>query len=220
MNMTRTRPLPPLRDLCWGLAGALALWLGFPNDLLSLPPLVLLWPVALAVLGLRAPGRMAALRRGWLVSLAGGTAVLYWLTLPVHNVGGLPWLLAVPCALFIASCLASAGGLFSLAAYLLRARPPLTLALLLALLWYLLEACYALALGFPWLPLAGALAVWPPVWGWPRCCWATGPGGWTPIPFSPRPQDRTAWPCFLWKAMWIRTGNGCPPSSARQWSSI
>ena len=161
MNMTRTRPLPPLRDLCWGLAGALALWLGFPNDLLSLPPLVLLWPVALAVLGLRAPGRMAALRRGWLVSLAGGTAVLYWLTLPVHNVGGLPWLLAVPCALFIASCLASAGGLFSLAAYLLRARPPLTLALLLALLWYLLEACYALALGFPWLPLAGALAVWP-----------------------------------------------------------
>lgn len=147
--------------MCWGLAGALGLWLGFPNDLLSLPPLVLLWPAALVMLGLGAPGRMAALRRGWLVSLAGGTAALYWLALPVHNVGGLPWLLAVPCALFIAACLASAGGLFSLAAHALRARPPLWLALLLALLWYLLETCYALALGFPWLPLAGALAVWP-----------------------------------------------------------
>ncbi|MGE9986315.1 apolipoprotein N-acyltransferase [Desulfovibrio sp. SGI.169] len=163
MNMTRTRPLPSARGLPWGLAGALALWLGFPNDLLSLPPLALLWPVALVMLGLRAPDRMAALRRGWLVSLAGGAAALYWLALPVHNVGGLPWLLAVPCALFIAACLASAGGLFSLAAHVLRARPPLPLALLLALLWYLLEACYALALGFPWLPLAGALAVWPPL---------------------------------------------------------
>lgn len=263
MNMTRTRPLPPLRDLCWGLAGALALWLGFPNDLLSLPPLVLLWPVALAVLGLRAPGRMAALRRGWLVSLAGGTAVLYWLTLPVHNVGGLPWLLAVPCALFIASCLASAGGLFSLAAYLLRARPPLTLALLLALLWYLLEACYALALGFPWLPLAGALAVWPQLiqaadtlgayalggcWllaallclfslpsatqrhffprrlaaGLGLAALLLGYGAWRldAHPFQPAPTGPDSMAVLLWKAMWIRTGNGCPPSSARQWSSI
>lgn len=72
------------------LAGACALWLGFPNDLASLPPLVLLWPVALAWLGVNAPDRGAALRRGWLCHLAGGTAALYWLTLPVHNVGGLP----------------------------------------------------------------------------------------------------------------------------------
>ncbi|MEE0815936.1 MAG: apolipoprotein N-acyltransferase, partial [Desulfovibrio fairfieldensis] len=129
MNTARAGGQPPFRslrpDLLLGLAGALALWLGFPNDFLSLPPLVLLWPMALALLGLRAPGRMAALRRGWLVSLAGGTAALYWLALPVHNVGGLPWPLAVPCALFIAACLASAGGLFSLAAQILRARPPM-----------------------------------------------------------------------------------------------
>ena len=94
MNTARAGGQPPFRslrpDLLLGLAGALALWLGFPNDFLNLPPLVLLWPVALALLGLRAPGRMAALRRGWLVSLAGGTAALYWLALPVHNVGGLP----------------------------------------------------------------------------------------------------------------------------------
>lgn len=155
--------LPGGKPLLWPLAllGALAVWLGFPNDFLSLPPLVLLWPAALALLGRRAADPMAALRWGWFTSLAGGVAALYWLALPVHNVGGLPWLLAVPCALFIAACLASASGLFSLAAHLLRDRPPCCAAVLLALIWYLLETAYALALGFPWLPLAGALAVWP-----------------------------------------------------------
>ena len=144
-----------------GLAGACALWLGFPNDLLSLPPLALLWPVALARLGVTAPDNAAALRRGWLCCLAGGTAALYWLTLPVHNVGGLPWALAAPCALFIAACLAFSGGLFALAARALRRRPPWLWALLLGLFWFVQEDVFARALGFPWLSLAGALAPWP-----------------------------------------------------------
>ena len=46
MNTARAGGLPPFRrphpDLLLGLAGALALWLGFPNDFLNLPPLVLL----------------------------------------------------------------------------------------------------------------------------------------------------------------------------------
>ena len=33
--------------------------------------------------------------------------------------------------------------------------------MLLGILWYLLEAVYALALGFPWLDMAGALSPWP-----------------------------------------------------------
>ncbi|MFT4301747.1 MAG: apolipoprotein N-acyltransferase [Desulfovibrio sp.] len=144
-----------------GLIGAAGIWLGFPNDIAGLPPLALLWPVALAWLGLCAPTRGAALRRGWLCNLAGGMAALYWLSMPVHNVGGLPWFLAVPCALLIAACISSAGGLFSLAAYALRHRPPYMWAILLGLLWYVLEAVYALALGFPWLELSGALAAWP-----------------------------------------------------------
>ena len=93
--------------------------------------------------------------------MAGGMAALYWLTMPVHNVGGLPWLLAIPCALFIVACISSAGGLFSVAARLLRRRPPILWAVVLGLLWYVLEAVYALALGFPWLELSGALAAWP-----------------------------------------------------------
>ena len=144
-----------------GLVAALGLWLGFPNDFLSLPPLVLLWPAALALLGREAPAPMTALRTGWLATIAGGIAALYWLTLPVHNVGGLPWLLAVPCALFIVTCIGSLGGVFALAAHTWRRRPSWVQAVLLGLLWYLLQEVYAWALGFPWLDMAGALSPWP-----------------------------------------------------------
>ena len=51
--------------------------------------------------------------------------------------------------------------IFSCAAHLLRERPPLLRAFALALAWYLLEYFCARLLGFPWLPLAGALAAWP-----------------------------------------------------------
>lgn len=145
----------------WALAGFLGLWLGFANDFVSLPPLVLLWPLALAALGLRAESAASALRQGWLVSLLGASAALYWLSLPVHDVGGLPWALAVPCAVFIAAGIALPGGVFALACRLGRGLAPWRLALALALFWYLLEYLAALVLGFPWLALAGALAAWP-----------------------------------------------------------
>ncbi len=154
-------PRATLRNWLLCLAAAMGLWLGFPNDLISFPPFVLAWPLALALLGCEAPNRAVALRMGWIGTIAGGMAALYWLTLPVHNVGGLPWLLAIPCALFIVTCIGSMGGLFALAAHMLRTRPAWAQAMLLGLLWYLLEAAYALALGFPWLDVAGALSPWP-----------------------------------------------------------
>ena len=49
--------IPPcLADtpLFWLALGGLGIWLGFPNDVCSVPPLVLLWPVSLVVLGMRA----------------------------------------------------------------------------------------------------------------------------------------------------------------------
>ena len=78
-----------------GLAGAAALWLAFPNGWISLPPLALLLPLCLALLGSSAPSAGAALRRGWLSSIVGMAAVLYWLTIPMATVGNLcsaaPW---------------------------------------------------------------------------------------------------------------------------------
>lgn len=141
--------------------GALALWAGFANDAVFLPPLVLLHPLCLALLGAAAPDRNVALRRGWLCAWAGHIASLYWLAVPVHNVGGLPWPLAVPCALFVAACLSAAGGLFALAAFHLRRRPAWLFISGLAATWYTLEWVFAVVAGFPWLPLAGALTAWP-----------------------------------------------------------
>ena len=155
----------PVSRLALPLGVCLCLWLGFahPLPLLppSLPPLALLVPPLLALMGQRAPGVGAAFRRGWLSAWAGHLLALYWLCLPIHNVGGLPWALAVPCAAFVALCLSSAGGLFAAAAHLLRRRSPLVLALSLGLFWYLLEWGYAVVAGFPWLPLSGAMAAWP-----------------------------------------------------------
>ncbi len=167
--------------------------------------------MALAWLGVNAPDRGAALRRGWLCHLAGGTAALYWLTLPVHNVGGLPWALAVPCALFIAACLALAGSLFALAAHELRRRPPWLWAVVLGLCWFVLEDVFARVLGFPWLSLSGALAPCP-CWCRERTYWARtdwpGSGSARPCsapqpPAAPRhkPPPRAAAAMPFWQAL-------------------
>ena len=140
---------------------AAGIWLGFPNDVLHIPPLALFWPVSLTFMGFAAASRANALLTGWLATLTGSMAALYWLVLPVYTVGGLPLILAVPCALFIATCISFAGGLFAMAAYELRMRPRWLSPILLGLCWYLLEEVGALALGFPWLTMGGALAAWP-----------------------------------------------------------
>lgn len=144
------------------IAGAAGLWLGFPNAFVHAPLLALLYPAALCLLGLRARNRSAALRQGWLAGLAGASAALYWLALPVHDVAGLPWPLAVPCAMAVGAYVGLYGGLYALCAHALRRRPPLAAGLALGILWYLLEFLRgSLFTGFPWLTLAAAFAPWP-----------------------------------------------------------
>lgn len=143
------------------LAIIAAVWLGFPNDVLHLPPLVLFWPMGLAFLGRCASSSRQALGRGWFSSLTGGLAALYWLGLPVHLVGGLSWLTAMACALGITACITFPCGMFAVAAHLWRKRPLWAQALLLGMVWYLLEELAARILGFPWLSLSNALSAWP-----------------------------------------------------------
>lgn len=147
--------------LTWSLIAILAVWLGFPNNIWSLPPAVLFWPIGIAVLGVNARGWHAAFLTGWLVSAAAMLTALYWLYLPVAEVGGLPLPMALLCAIFIALCLAVQGGIFSLLAFGLKHYNPWLFSLVLALCWYLLEYGFAVAVGVPWLPLAGALVQWP-----------------------------------------------------------
>lgn len=141
--------------------GALGLWLGFPNPLRHIPLLILLYPVSLYLLGLEAASRLEALRRGWLTGLVGASAALYWVALPVHEVGGLPWPLAAPCAMGIGAYVGLYGGLFCLGAHLLRQLPPLRRAVACGLGWYLLEVLRGYVLtGFPWLSLSTAFVPW------------------------------------------------------------
>ncbi len=144
-----------------GVAGALGLWAGFPNNFFQFPPAVFLWPLALVCLGVYAPNPGRALSWGWLCTFCGMTGVLYWLYLPVYNVGKLPVIAALGCALFICACLAVQGALFSMGAFFLRQAGIFSYAVILSLLWYLLEYLFALIIGFPWLPLCGAFPSWP-----------------------------------------------------------
>ncbi len=152
------------------VTGWLGLWLGMPNAVLHIPIAVLFYPAALFLLActaVREGGGLRAFRLGWLCGLGGASACLYWVAIPVHEVGGLPWPLAVPCVLVIGAYVGLYGGLFALLAcrLLLPLPKPVTpwrRALLLGLCWYLLEWFRGwFCTGFPWLSLASGLVPWP-----------------------------------------------------------
>lgn len=144
------------------LLGSAGLGLGMANPFLHIPLLALLYPVSLAALGYAAPKPGNALRHGWICGLAASTAGLYWIALPVHEFGYLPWVLAVPCAVAVAAYVGFYGGLFALGAHLMRDFSCTLRAVGLGLLWLLLEWLRGtLFTGFPWLNLASAFSPWP-----------------------------------------------------------
>ena len=83
--------------LWWIFCGAAGLWIGMPNPVASFPAAALLYPASLFLLGTGSTSWKHAFRLGWLCGLAGASACLYWLAIPVHDFGGLPWALAAPC---------------------------------------------------------------------------------------------------------------------------
>lgn len=141
----------------------LGAWFGFANPLLHFPPAILLLPAALILVTLRATGFAHAFRTGFLTALPGYAASLYWLAIPVHDYGGLPWALALPCPVLVGALLAAYAGLFCAGLHLIRRSISHPLAMLASgLLWASLElARNHFLTGFSWLPLAQALAPWP-----------------------------------------------------------
>ena len=86
--------------------------MAFENPFIRLPLLVLAVPWSMAALaGLAANGKHA-LKLGWLQGTVAASASLYWIALPVHDYGYLPWILAVPCPLLMGAVLGLYPSLF------------------------------------------------------------------------------------------------------------
>lgn len=150
-----------MKRFIWTVCGAAGLWLGMPNPVAWLPLAALLYPAALLTLGISATSWKSALRQGWLCGMAGSAACLYWIAIPVHDFGGLPWVLAAPCALLMGAYVGLYGGLFAALAHALRGEAVWRRCLALGVAWYLLEWVRGWFLtGFPWLSLASAFTPW------------------------------------------------------------
>ncbi len=141
------------------LLGALGLFLGHANPFLHIPLVVLCYPFVLCVLAMRA--KRPFFHGMWMGTL-GASAALYWVALPVHNFGGLPWVLAVPCVIVLGMYIGLWGGAFASLLTRLKVLPPWLLCAAAGLLWYTLEWVRGwLFTGFPWLSLSSAFAPWP-----------------------------------------------------------
>lgn len=144
-------------------ASVLGAWLGHANLWLHFPAAVLLLPAGLALVGLSAPTPRKAFWRGFWTATAAFTGCLYWIAIPVHDFGGLPWALAAPCPVLVSMYLALYAGVFCFFTHRLGSRlSPWLLGPACGALWAGLEALREVALtGFPWLTLASAFAPWP-----------------------------------------------------------
>ncbi len=138
-------------------------WLGFANPFLQVPPAALLLPLGLLCIAARAKGAKAAMKTGWLAGTLAGSGCLYWIYIPVQHYGNLPWYLALPCPLLLASALGVYYGLFTLFMQrALRRFSPLLVPLCAGFLWAGMEWCMGrLLTGFSWLTLSSSAAPWP-----------------------------------------------------------
>ncbi len=153
----------PSGNLVWIACCVIGAWFGFANPLLQLPLLVLAFPLGLSVLGLRASTPRSAFKSGYLAGLLAYAGCVYWVSIPVHDFGGLPWILAAPCPLLLGAFLGLYPGAFCLAARWARDRLswPL-LALFCGALWGVLEFLRGwIFTGFPWCVLPAAFVPWP-----------------------------------------------------------
>ncbi|EPR42352.1 Apolipoprotein N-acyltransferase [Desulfovibrio sp. X2] len=148
--------------LLWTLAIALGAWIGHANLWLHVPAASLLVPAGLAALALRAKSPGQAFRQGFLAATLAYSGCLYWIALPVHDYGNLPWLLAAPCPVLLAMYLALYAGLFcALLRRFCADYSPWLLAPAAGAMWAGLEYLRGwLFTGFPWLTTASAFSPW------------------------------------------------------------
>ncbi len=178
MNTTNTKaywPQTPLRSLQWTLVllGAVGYCAGHQNPFIVAPYLVLLTPFSLYMIVDNAPSAKQSFALGWLMGILGLSPTLYWLTYPIHNVGELPIILAIPCIILLGSYLGLFTGLTALGMHHTRSflyghtKSPIVATICHVLLSGFVFAGFevvagTLFSGFPWYNLGSAFAVWLP----------------------------------------------------------
>ncbi|GAB1409238.1 apolipoprotein N-acyltransferase [Desulfovibrionales bacterium] len=150
--------------MCLAVLGA---WFGYANPLLHVPIAIALLPAGILLGASRASTKAQAFRYSFLAAWPAYTASLYWIALPVHDYGGLPWILALPCPFLVGAVVAGYAGLFGLGIFSLGTRRNSGWAVLASCgLWATLEVLRNVLLtGFSWLTLSSALAPWPEALG-------------------------------------------------------
>ncbi|MDR2051000.1 MAG: apolipoprotein N-acyltransferase [Deltaproteobacteria bacterium] len=150
------------RELFLILLGGLGFFLGFPNSLFQIPPLVLLFPFALACLALEAESEGKAAAGVITLLTAGGLPAAFWLTHPLVTYGGVPMPLAVVFIIILAVCVSAYYIVFALFLRFFRARAPLLALPAAACAWGALEYARGLLFtGITWFSLSSAMAGWP-----------------------------------------------------------
>ena len=149
--------------LSLALLGGFGLFLGYANPFSQVPPLALLFPACLATFSRIMPSGKSCFYASWLCATMGNSACLYWVSVPMHDFGMVPWLLTVPAVLALGGYLGLYGALFSVLYRVFRERLPFFAALALVCpLWAALDlAKEHLFTGFPWVTLATAFVAWP-----------------------------------------------------------
>lgn len=147
------------RELCLIFLGGSGFFLGFPNSLIQIPPLVLLFPACMACLALEAESEAKAASCALsllAVSVLGGA---YWLVYPLTIYGHVPMPLAVFFILLLAVCASIYYIIFALILRFFYSRLPLLPALVAAACaWGALELARGhLFTGITWFSVSSAM---------------------------------------------------------------
>lgn len=161
-----------------GFFAVLTCWLGFPNPIIHLPLLALCFPGIMLILALKSKSNRQAFSFGLLTGMFAYSACLYWIAVPVHDYGYMPWIVSLPFPVLLGTYVALYSGLFCLlvrkfcplftgwrlpleSSTPIKAIPILKLIVFCSLLWAGLEYLRGwLFTGFPWLTLSSAFVPW------------------------------------------------------------
>ncbi len=153
------KPISVFTALC----AAALFTLAFPNQWRQLPFCALFLPGAIYWLVHPERSLSQAAFYGWLPLALGAAGGLYWVSVPMHDFAGAPWVAGGAAALLLGSYVGLYGALFGLFCRLVRRNAhPLAAVFGAALAWGGLEWLRGWFMtGFPWLTLSSSLVPWP-----------------------------------------------------------